>query len=130
MNCHRVAKTAQIWTKPFCHTCSHVNSNDCRIPSRRAPKICRYSATYGRRSGAHSAAAAWPPSHGKTAQDGVAASSQSRNQKEEKEKGYCHNSQETTRHGKDGSETPQEGMTGLNRIQKIPQPYKIIEENS
>jgi hypothetical protein len=44
--------------------------------------------------------------------------------KKKEEKDCCCGSQETTRLGKNGSENPQEGVTGLNRIQKIPQPYK------
>jgi|ERR1700731_1970324 len=125
---YRVAKMGQIGRGWFCHTRIHEQSNDSRISRGRTPENCSHSATDGTRSRAHPAAAAWPPSHGETAQAGIATSGQDRKQKEEKEKDCCRSSQETTRLGKDGSENPQEGVTGLNRIQKIPQSRKI-EEN-
>jgi hypothetical protein len=83
----------------------------------RAAKSYRHSATNGTRSCAHPAAAAWPPSHSKTVQGGIAASGPSRNQKKE-ENDCCRSSQKTTLLGKNSSENPQEGVTGLNSIQK------------
>src|ERR1039458_7404483 len=105
--------------------CSHDCSNDSRIPRRRTPKSYRHSAPNRRGSGAHPAATAWPPSHGKAAQGRIAASGQIGNQEKEKEKDCCRSSQETTRLGKDGNENPQACVTGLN-LQNRGGTYELI----
>jgi hypothetical protein len=111
---HELSRSGQNWTdwrEIVLPHCSHDNQDDSRIPCGRGPKSYRQSATNGTRSCAHPAAAAWPPSHGKTAQDwNCCPQSKPQPGRRKKEKNRRGSSQETTRRGKGGSENPQEGV--------------------
>jgi hypothetical protein len=113
MNCHGVAKIGQIGEREFCHTAA--------MTTRTIPEYLEeegQEAIDNQPRTEEEAARIQPLQHGhhgtaKQPRTGIAASSQSRNQEKKKQKNRRGSSQETTRHGKDGSENPQEGLIRL-----------------